>query len=182
MESQSNLNVFLLMWIWKIKNRGRFRATYWFSIQCFKNEIRLALYFRCNLISMLFFQSYFVPPWNILCDYTSRYLFWFNLSVITVVFSWYFIKVSRRRSKEASFFSQLQVSENIHDGFSSSVTLKVDFCNNVLLQVFSLVETCFIEIWVLLTVTLQKKLPQISFLGVSRTNTLQRCTQTQSNI
>ena len=168
MESQSNLNVFLLMWIWKIKNRGRFRATYWFSIQCFKNEIRLALYFRCNLISMLFFQSYFVPPWNILCDYTSRYLFWSNLSVITVVFSWYFIKVSRRRSKEASFFSQLQVSENIHDGFSSSVTLKVDFCNN--------------EIRVLLTVTLQKKLPQISFLGVSRTNTLQRCTQTQSNI
>ena len=154
MESQSNLNVFLLMWIWKIKNRGRFRATYWFSIQCFKNEIRLALYFRCNLISMLFFQSNFVPPWNILCDYTSRYLFWSNLSVITVVFSWYFIKVSRKRSKEASFFSQLQVSKNIHDGFSSSVTLKVDFCNNVLLQVFSLVQTCFIEIRVLLTVTL----------------------------
>ena len=49
------------------------------------------------------FQSSFVPPWNIVCDYTvfknsytSLYLFWSNLSAIRVVFSWYFMKCFRK--------------------------------------------------------------------------------------
>ena len=40
----------------------------------------------------------FVPPGNILCghiafrkSYTSRYLYWFNLSAITVISSWYLL-------------------------------------------------------------------------------------------
>ena len=52
----------------------------------------------------------------------------------TVVFSWYFMKVSRKWSEEASIFSKLQVYENIHEGFSFSITLKDDFRNNVILQ------------------------------------------------
>ena len=43
----------------------------------------------------------------------------------TVVFSWYFTKVSRKWSKEASIFSELQVYENIHESFSFSITLTV---------------------------------------------------------
>ena len=93
----------------------------------------------------------------------------------TVVFSWYFMKVSRKWSEEASIFSKLQVYENIHYSFSFSITLKDDFCNNVILQIFSPVESCFMEIRVLLPVTLQKELPQVRFLGISRTNTLLRC-------
>ena len=42
----------------------------------------------------------------------------------TVVFSWYFMKVSRKWSEEASIFSKLQVYENIHESFSFSITLK----------------------------------------------------------
>ena len=55
-----------------------------------------------------------------------------------------------------------------------SLIAKADFCNNVLLQIFSLVESCFIEIRVLLPLTLQKELElalwvfpeQILFRGV----------------
>ena len=55
-----------------------------------------------------------------------------------------------------------------------SVIAKADFCNNVLLQFFSLLESCFIEIRALLPVTLQKELKlvlcvfpgQILFRGV----------------
>ena len=93
----------------------------------------------------------------------------------TVVFSWHFTKVSRKWSEEASIFSKLQVYENIHECFSFSITLKDDFCNNVILQIFSPVESYFIEIRVLLPVTLQKELPQVRFLGISRTNTPLRC-------
>ena len=52
----------------------------------------------------------------------------------------------------------LQVYENIHECLSFSIIAKADFCNNVLLQIFSLVASCFIEIRVLLHVTLQKVL------------------------
>ena len=93
----------------------------------------------------------------------------------TVVFSWYFVKVSRKWSEEASIFSKLQVYENIHESFSFSITLKEDFWNNVILQIFSPVESCFIEIRVLLPVTLQKEFPQVRFLGIFRTNTPLRC-------
>ena len=117
------------------------------------------------------FRSNSVPPWNILGDYTvfknsyaSRFLLWSFLSAITVV------------------FSKFQVSENIHEGFFFSTTLKADFCDNVLLQIFSLVETCFIEIRVLLRVTLQKEFLQVRFVSISRTNTLRKCIQTQLNI
>ena len=64
------------------------------------------------------------------------------------------MKVSRKCSGEASIFSKLQVYENIHEEFSFSIILKADFCNNVFLQISSLVESCFIEIRVLLPVTL----------------------------
>ena len=110
-------------------------------------------------------QSSSVPPWNILCDYTmlqnnytSRYLFWSNLSAIIVVFSWYFMKVFRKWLEEASIFNKLHVDENIHEGFSFSTTLKADFCNNVLLQIFSLVESSCIEIRVLLSANFLKLL------------------------
>ena len=85
------------------------------------------------------------------------------------------MKISRKWSDEASIFSKLQVYENIHEGFSFSVTLNADFCNNVLLQIFSMAESCFIEFRILLLATLQKELPQVSFLGIFRTNTPQRC-------
>ena len=81
------------------------------------------------------------------------------------------MKVSRKWSEEASIFNKLQVYENIHESFSFSITLKDDFCNNVILQIFSPVESCFMEITVLLPVTLQKELPQVKLLGISRTNT-----------
>ena len=63
-----------------------------------------------------------------------------------------------KRSEEASISSKLQVYENMHECLSFSVIAKADFCNNVLLQIFSLVEFCCIEISVLLPVTLQKEL------------------------
>ena len=63
-----------------------------------------------------------------------------------VVFSWYFMKVSWEWSEEASIFSKLLVCENIHESFSFSITLKNDFCNHVILQIYSLVESCFMEI------------------------------------
>ena len=73
------------------------------------------------------------------------------------------MKVSRKWSEKASIFSKLQVYENIHEGFSFSIILKADFCNNVPLQIFSLVESCFIEIRVLLPVTLQKNYCKLDF-------------------
>ena len=92
-----------------------------------------------------------------------------------VVFSWYFVKVSRKWSEEASIFNKLQVYENTHDSFSFSATLKNDFCDHVILQIYSLVESCFMEIRALPRVTLQKELLQVRFLGISGTNTLVRC-------
>ena len=88
------------------------------------------------------------------------------------------MKVFRKWLEEASIFNKLQVDENIHEGFSFLATLKADFCNNVLLQIFPLVESCCIEIRVLLPATFLKEFLQVSFLGISRTNTLQRCIQT----
>ena len=85
----------------------------------------------------------------------------------TVVFSPYFMKVSRKWSEEASIFSNLQVYENIHESFSFSITLKDDFCNNAILQIFSLMESSFMKIRALLPVTLQKYLLQVRFLGIS---------------
>ena len=93
----------------------------------------------------------------------------------TVVFSWYFMKVSRKWSEEASIFSKLRVYENIHECFSFSITSKDDFCNHVILQIYDLAESCLMEIRVLLPVTLQKELLQVRFLSISRTNTLLRC-------
>ena len=114
-------------------------------------------------------------------SYTNRYLFWFNLSAIRVLFSGYFTKVSRRWSEETFIFSTFQVFKNIREGFSFSVTLKADFAMTFL-HIFPVVESCFIEIIAFLPVTLQKQLSQVSFLVIFRTNSLQRCLQTQSNI
>ena len=93
----------------------------------------------------------------------------------TVVFSWSFLKFSRKWTEEASIFSKVQVYENIYESFSFSITLKNDFCNHVILQIYSLVESCFMEIWALPPVTLQKEFLQVRFLGISRTNTLLKC-------
>ena len=93
----------------------------------------------------------------------------------TVLFSWYFMKVFRKWSEEMSIFSKLQVYKNIHESFSFPITLKDDLCNNVILQIFSPMESCFKEIRVLLPVTLQKELPQFRFLSISRINTILRC-------
>ena len=65
--------------------------------------------------------------------------------------------------EEASIFSKFHIYENIREGFSFSITLKADFCNNVLLQNLFLVEPCFIEIRVLLPVTLQKNSCKLDF-------------------
>ena len=54
-------------------------------------------------------------------------------------------------------FSNLQVYENIQEGFFFSITLKADVGNNALLQMFSLVESCFTEIKTLLPVTIASK-------------------------
>ena len=145
----------------------------------------MAVSFRCNFNSMYFCKvilfhlelSLIIVMVIIVFknSYTGWYLFWSNLSSITVVFSWYFMKFSRKWSEEAPIFSKLQVYENIREGFSFSITLKADFCSNALLQIFSLMESFFIEIRTLLPVTLQKELVQVRFLGISRTNTLQRC-------
>ena len=157
------------MCFWKTKNHGCFSAHYWYVLEILKVR--------------------FVPPWNFLGDYTmfknsytSRFLFWSILSAITVVFSWYFMQVTGPWSEEEPIFSKLQVYENILESLSFSITLKADFCNNALLQIFSLVESCFIEIRVLPPVTLQTEFLQVRFLSISRTNTLQKCVQTQSNI
>ena len=75
--------------------------------------------------------------------------------------------VSRKWSEEAFIFSKLQVYENIHESFSFSITLKDDFCNNAILQIFSLMESSFMKIRALLPVTLQKYLLQVRFLGIS---------------
>ena len=100
-------------------------------------------------------------------SYTGQYLLWSNKSTNTVAFSLHFMKVCRKWSEEPSIFSKLQVFESLYEGFSFSVTLKAEFCNNVLLQIFSLIESCCIEIRALLAATLQKLLPQVSFLGIS---------------
>ena len=106
---------------------------------------------------------------------TKRYMFWSNLSsnsAFHLIFYESFQEIVRVAS---SIFSKLQVYENIHESLSFSITLKDDFCNNVILQIFSPVESCFMEIRVLLPETLQEKLPQVRFLGISRTITLLRC-------
>ena len=82
-------------------------------------------------------------------------------------------------SQEASISSKLQVYENICECLSFSVIAKADFWNNVHLQIFSLVESCFIEIRVLrvlLPVTLQKELKLVL---CASSHTLQRYIKTQ---
>ena len=45
----------------------------------------------------------------------------------TVVFSWSFLRFSRKWTEEASIFSKLKVYENIYESFSFSITLKMTF-------------------------------------------------------
>ena len=92
------------------------------------------------------------------------------------------MKVCRKWSEEASIFSKLQVYENIHEGFSFSITLKADLWNKVHLLSFSLVESCFTEISVLLPVTSQKEFLQVRFVGISSTKIFQKFIQTQLSI
>ena len=113
-----------------------------------------------KLLCMMIIQCLRTVTLNDVCSD----LIWLQI----VVFSSYFMKVSRKWPEEASIFSKLQVYGNIPDSFLFSITLKDDFCNNVILQIFW---------WKLGPYCLQpkKELPQIRFLGVSRTNTLLRC-------
>ena len=113
----------------------------------------MAVFFRCNLISMYFFKvisfyleiSYMIIQClrtvtlvDICSDLICLQTQWFSTDVL-----WKFSGNGQRRP------------------FSVS-------CNNVLLQIFSLVESCCIEIRGLLPATLQKELLQVSFLGISR--------------
>ena len=113
-----------------------------------------------KLLCMMIIQCLRTVTLNDVCSD----LIWLQI----VVFSSYFMKVSRKWPEEASIFSKLQVYGNIPDSFLFSITLKDGFCNNVILQIFS---------WKLGPYCLQpkKELSQIRFLGVSRTNTLLRC-------
>ena len=143
------------------------------SFRYFKTESRLAVSFWCNLIPMYFFKvisfhlemSYVIIQClstvtlvNICSDLVCLQSQWFSANIL-----W---KFKGNGVEEAPIFSKLQVFENIHEGFSFSlVTLKTQFCNNVRLQIFSLVESSCIEIRTLLDATLQKLLLQVSFLG-----------------
>ena len=112
-----------------------------------------------KLLCMMIIQCFRTVTLNNVCSD----LIWLQI----VVFSSYFMKVSRKWPEEASIFSKLQVYEDIHVSFPFSITL--------ILQVYSLMESCFMEIRALSPVTLQKELLQVRFLGISRTNTLLRC-------
>ena len=118
-----------------------------------KYESRFVVSFRCNLISMYFFKvisfhleiSYMIIQClrtvtlvDICSDLICLQTQWFSTDVL-----WKFSGNGQRRP------------------FSVS-------CSNVLLQIFSLVESCCIEIRGLLPATLQKELLQVSFLGISR--------------
>ena len=83
----------------------------------------------------------------------------------TVVFEliFYEIKFFRKWSEEASIFSKLQVDENIHENFSLFIGLKDDFYNNVIHQIFSFVESCFMEIRYLLPVKCKKNCCKLYF-------------------
>ena len=173
MENRRNLKVLLLMCFWKIK------------IMVVLVPLIYKSFGRLLLMKSQFevlLQSTFVPPWTILGDYTvfknsytRQYLFWSNLSSIRVVFSWYFTNVSQKWSEEESIFIKLKLDENIKEGFPFAITLKPDFWNDIFLQILSLVDSYFFEIRVLLPITLQKELPQVRFLGISKINSLQRC-------
>ena len=69
-----------------------------------------------NLLSLTIIQCLRTVTLNDICSDL--------ICLRTVVFSWYFMKVSRKWSEEASIFSKLQVYENIHESFSFSITLK----------------------------------------------------------
>ena len=112
-----------------------------------------------KLLCMMIIQCFRTVTLNNVCSD----LIWLQI----VVFSSYLMKVSRKWPEEASIFSKLQVYEDIHVSFPFSITL--------ILQVYSLMESCFMEIRALSPVTLQKELLQVRFLGISRTNTLLRC-------
>ena len=124
------------------------------SCQYFKYKSRFAVSFQCNLISMYFskvISLHFEISYVIiqclrtvtLVDICSDLVYlqsqWFSTDAL-----WKFLGNSQRRRP-----------------FLVS-------CNNVFLQVFSLVESCYPEIRVLLPATLQKELTQVSILGISR--------------
>ena len=91
------------------------------------------------------------------------------------------MKFAGNDQRKRSFFSKLQVYENIHKKFFFSVTLKADFGIMFSFK-FSLWRSSVLLLLVLLPVTLQKELSQVSFLGISRTNTVQRCIQTKYSL
>ena len=124
------------------------------SFRYFIYESRFAVSFQCNLISLYFFNETLfhleifyvirqclrtVTTVDICSDLVCLQSQWFSTDVL-----WKFSGNGQRRRP-----------------FSVS-------CNNVFLQIFSLVESCCIEIRVFLPATLQKELPQVSFLSISR--------------
>ena len=105
-----------------------FTPIVWFTFQY--NFMHYAQFFQ-ELYWVLTQVSHYAPHYATVFRnrYTKLYLLWSNLSSITVFFSWYFMKISRKWTDETSIFSKLQVYESIHEGFSFSVTLKAGFCS-----------------------------------------------------
>ena len=136
------------------------------TFRYYKNGSRLTVPFQLNLISMCFSKviSFHletsqviiqclrtVTPSNICSDLICVQLHGFLADILS--------KFPRNGQKRRPSSGSFRFMKNIHKDFHFSVTLKAEVCNNVLLIFFLQVESCLIEIRVLLSVTLQKELP-----------------------
>ena len=103
--------------------------------------------------------------------YTTCFVTWSDLVAIARVLS---LKNFLEINRGAFIFSKLQTNENIQGSFPLLVTLKADFWKIALLKLSKKISLQPISIAyrVLERSTLQKKLPQVSFLGIFRANTL----------
>ena len=113
MENQCNVSVLLLMYFWEAKNLGGYSAPYWWVFDTLKMRVVWSslfdvISFWCTFskwfCSTLTYLRWFIVFKN---SYTNRYLFLSSLSAITVVFSWYAMKVSRKWSEEPCICSKL---------------------------------------------------------------------------
>ena len=123
------------------------------SFRYFKYGNRFAVSFRCNLISMYFFKviSFQLEICYVIIQCLRTVILVDICSELVCRQSQWFLTVLWKFSRNGQCRRPFSVS-----------------CNNVFLQVFCLVESCCIEIRVLQPATLQKELPQVSFLGISR--------------
>ena len=124
------------------------------SFRYFKYESSFSVSFRCNLISMYFFE---VISFHLEISYVIIQC----LRTVTLV----------DISSDLVCLQSQWFSTDVFWKFSGNGQRRHPFSvsrNNVFLQIFSLVESYCIEIRVLLSATLQKESPQVSFLGISR--------------